>query len=70
MTLHALAADAVGISGFTDAFYKDLLVRFPPHNELPEKCNKDSPLGYYETNGLRPDVWFEPCEVWEIRGAE
>lgn len=37
---------------------------------MPEKCNKDTPLGYYETNGLRPDVWFEPCEVWEIRGAE
>jgi DNA ligase-1 len=47
-----------------------LLVRFPPHNEIPEKCNTDTTLGYYETNGLRPNVWFEPSEVWEIRGAE
>jgi DNA ligase-1 len=59
-----------GISGFTDAFYKDLIARYPPENAIPEKCNKDQPLGYYDTNGLRPDVWFEPSEVWEIRGAE
>ena len=62
-------ADIVGISGFTDQFYKDLLVRYPPEG-LPEKCSKTTPLGYYETNGLRPDVWFCPSEVWEIRGAE
>lgn len=24
----------------------------------------------YDTGGLLPDVWFEPCEVWEIRGAD
>lgn len=24
---------------------------------------------YYSTNE-RPDVWFEPTEVWEIRGAD
>lgn len=24
---------------------------------------------YYDT-GERPDVWFEPTEVWEIRGAD
>ena len=62
-------ADTVGISGFTDQFYKDLLVRYPPEG-LPEKCSKTTALGYYETNGLRPDVWFCPSEVWEIRGAE
>ena len=44
-------------------------MRFPPEG-MPEKCNKHQQLGYYETNGLRPDVWFEPSEVWEIRGAE
>ncbi|KAK4685691.1 DNA ligase 1, partial [Tremellales sp. Uapishka_1] len=59
----------VGISGFTDAFYKDLLVRYPPEGE-PEKCSKYNQLGYYETNGLRPDVWFCPSEVWELRGAD
>lgn len=58
-----------GISGFTDQFYKDLLVRYPPEGK-PEKCSKTTPLGYYDTNGLRPDVWFQPSEVWEIRGAE
>lgn len=58
------------MSGFTDAFYKDLIVRYPPENAIPEKCNKDTPLGYYDTNGLRPDVWFLPSEVWEMRGAE
>ncbi|ORY29532.1 hypothetical protein BCR39DRAFT_532000 [Naematelia encephala] len=66
----ALEAVCKCISGFTDQFYKDLLVRFPPENKLPEKCNKIQPLGYYETNGLRPDYWFEPSEVWEIRGAD
>jgi len=66
----ALEAVCKCISGFTDVFYKDLIARYPPHNALPEKCNTDQPLGYYETNGLRPTVWFEPSEVWEIRGAD
>jgi DNA ligase-1 len=56
------------VAGFTDAFYKDLSKRYPAEG-MPEKCSK-SPLGYYETNGLTPDFWFEPSEVWEIRGAE
>ena len=30
---------------------------------LPERRS------YYSTNE-RPDVWFEPTEVWEIRGAD
>lgn len=47
-----------------------MIARYPPENAIPEKCNKDEMLGYYETNGLRPDVWFSPDEVWEIRGAE
>ena len=59
-----------GISGFTDQFYKDLIKRYPPHNVNPEKCSTDSMFGYYETNGLRPSVWFSPDEVWELRGAE
>jgi DNA ligase-1 len=24
----------------------------------------------YDTGGYQPDVWFEPREVWEIRGAD
>lgn len=65
-----LANLTAGISGFTDQFYKDLTKRYPPHDELPEKCSTVSPLGFVDTNGLRPDVWFSPEEVWEIRGAE
>ncbi|KAK1927440.1 ATP-dependent DNA ligase [Papiliotrema laurentii] len=55
---------------FTDQFYKDLIKRYPPHNEIPEKCNTDTPLAYVHTGGLRPNVWFRPDEVWEIRGAD
>ncbi|WWD05838.1 hypothetical protein V865_003921 [Kwoniella europaea PYCC6329] len=65
----ALEAVCKCISGFSDQFYKDLLKRFPPEG-LPEKCNKTTPLGFYDTGGLRPDFWFLPCEVWEIRGAD
>ncbi|OCF32387.1 DNA ligase 1 [Kwoniella heveanensis BCC8398] len=65
----ALEAVCKCISGFSDAFYKDLLKRYPPEG-LPEKCNKTTPLGFVDTNGLIPDVWFEPSEVWEIRGAD
>ncbi|WWC60196.1 uncharacterized protein I303_102761 [Kwoniella dejecticola CBS 10117] len=65
----ALEAVCKCISGFSDQFYKDLLKRFPPEG-LPEKCNPHTQLGFYDTNGLRPDFWFEPSEVWEIRGAD
>ncbi|WWD16639.1 hypothetical protein CI109_101069 [Kwoniella shandongensis] len=65
----ALEAVCKCISGFTDAFYKDLIKRYPPEG-MPEHCSKTTMLGYYETNGLRPNVWFEPSEVWEIRGAD
>ncbi|KAK8861449.1 hypothetical protein IAR55_002268 [Kwoniella newhampshirensis] len=65
----ALEAVCKCISGFTDAFYKDLIKRYPPEG-MPEHCSKTTTLGYYETNGLRPNVWFEPSEVWEIRGAD
>ncbi|KAJ9092045.1 hypothetical protein QFC20_007476 [Naganishia adeliensis] len=65
----ALEAVCKCISGFSDAFYKDLLVRFPPEGS-PDKCRKSEPFTYVETGGLRPDLWFEPREVWEIRGAD
>jgi DNA ligase-1 len=67
----ALEAVCKCMSGFNDAFYKDLLVQYPPKGE-PDVCapGTDAPLGYVETGGLVPDVWFVPREVWEIRGAE
>lgn len=60
--------DVTGMSGFTDAFYKNLIARYPP--EGSDATSTDSPLGYVETGGLVPSIWFEPKEVWEIRGAE
>lgn len=56
------------MSGFSDAFYKDLTARYPPEGE-PEVANKHSALGYVESP-LVPDIWFLPREVWEIRGAD
>jgi ATP-dependent DNA ligase len=29
----------------------------------------EGPRPYYNTNE-RPSVWFEPTEVWELRGAD
>ncbi|KAI0344656.1 ATP-dependent DNA ligase [Trametopsis cervina] len=56
------------MSGFTDAFYKELRERYP---EDSETCSKASAWdAQIETGGLRPQVYFEPREVWEIRGAD
>ncbi|KAJ3037303.1 tRNA ligase [Rhizophlyctis rosea] len=33
----------------------------------------DRPRPYYrytDTPNLRPDVWFEPCQVWEVKAAD
>jgi len=53
------------ISGFTDQFYKDLNERYKKGSET---CS--SSLKTYVDSGLRPDVWWQPSEVWEIRGAD
>lgn len=57
------------MSGFSDAMYRCLtafygqeqseriLPRRPPHYD----CDEDA---------LRPDVWLDACQVWEVRGAE
>eukprot|EP00878_Enallax_costatus_P033108 GHUV01036495.1.p2 GENE.GHUV01036495.1~~GHUV01036495.1.p2 ORF type:complete len:110 (+),score=30.19 GHUV01036495.1:513-842(+) len=50
------------MSGFTDEFYAAATARLGA-TAIP------GPKPYYETLE-RPDVWFEPTEVWEIRGAD
>ncbi|TFK68666.1 DNA ligase [Pluteus cervinus] len=56
------------MSGFTDAFYKSLNERYSL-TESPGMCSK---ISQWEcsTGGYRPDVYFKPSEVWEIRGAD
>lgn len=53
------------ISGFTDKFYKENKERY---NE-ETGANLISRPGYVEYVG-RPDVWFEPQEVWEMAFAD
>lgn len=28
------------------------------------------PSDYHVAEGMRPDIWFRPSQVWEIKGAE
>ncbi|KIK99060.1 hypothetical protein PAXRUDRAFT_794423 [Paxillus rubicundulus Ve08.2h10] len=53
-------------TGFSDAFYKDLSSRYA---EDSDNCSRQ-PLWECETGGFKPDVYFRPHEVWEIRGAD
>jgi DNA ligase-1 len=48
-----------------EEFYKDLNERYPKDSET---CSK-LPFVDCET-GLRPDWYFKPNEVWEMRGAD
>ncbi|TPX59131.1 hypothetical protein PhCBS80983_g02663 [Powellomyces hirtus] len=55
------------MSGFSDAFYKSMKDRYSPESGklLP------GPKSYFTiSDSQRPDVWFLPSEVWEIRGAD
>ncbi|KAJ1017853.1 hypothetical protein NDA16_005169 [Ustilago loliicola] len=61
------------ISGFTDAFYKDLNVRYAEGSDtcVRSRWGEPSPFGIeLETGNLWPDVWWKPSEVWELRGAD
>ena len=46
-------------------------LRCPAALQATERCKQKiiERRAYYSTNE-RPDVWFEPTEVWEIRGAD
>lgn len=50
------------MSGFSDEFYAAATARLSA-TIIP------GPKPYYNT-GESPSVWFEPTEVWEIRGAD
>lgn len=65
-TTGALEAVTKCISGFTDKFYKDNKERY---NE-ETGANLIARPGYVEYTGGRPDVWFEPQEVWEMAFAD
>ena len=65
-TTGALQAVTKCISGFTDKFYKENKARY---NEDTGE-NLIARPGYVEYVGGRPDVWFEPQEVWEMAFAD
>ncbi|KAI5825701.1 hypothetical protein K523DRAFT_419833 [Schizophyllum commune Tattone D] len=56
------------MSGFTDVFYKALNDRYPL-TEQSETCSKQ-PLWGGDFGGFKPDVYFKPHEVWEVRAAD
>lgn len=61
------------ISGFTDAFYKANREFYDDGGEggsgEPRNTHARQP-GFVEYSGPRPDVWFEPQEVWEMAFAD
>ena len=55
------------ISGLPDALYLALNERYPKDSE---NCSSTAKLADVDSGGLRPDVWWRPSEVWEVRGAD
>ncbi|KAK4119098.1 DNA ligase I [Parathielavia appendiculata] len=59
------------MSGFTDAFYKANKEFYDNGDESGERRNTHAQKpGFIEYSGGVPDVWFEPCEVWEVAFAD
>ncbi|KAK4099112.1 ATP-dependent DNA ligase [Parathielavia hyrcaniae] len=59
------------MSGFTDAFYKANKEFYDDGEESGERRNTHAHKpGFVEYSGGVPDVWFEPCEVWEMAFAD
>jgi DNA ligase-1 len=52
------------MSGLTDATYTELTKFYQSEGRII-----DAPKSYVRTGETCP-IWFEPCQVWEIRGAE
>lgn len=61
------------ISGFTDAFYKANRAFYDDGevsgDGIPKNTRATQP-SFVEYAGPRPDVWFEPQEVWEMAFAD
>ncbi|MCJ1311403.1 hypothetical protein MMC25_005074 [Agyrium rufum] len=66
------------ISGFTDAFYKANKTKYSddvdedgnPVSNFVRSGGSGGKPGYVDYEGGRPDIWFEPSEVWEMAFAD
>ena len=70
--LHALtvlsALDPL-VQGFSDAFYKEQTAFYL--DETAVRASEQSKAYYVDAASAgHPDFWLEPCQVWEIRGAD
>ena len=54
------------MSGFSDEFYREATAFY----SCPEHQSAGKKAYYTAAPGMTPSVWFEPLEVWEIRGAD
>ncbi|RGP77353.1 DNA ligase 1 [Fusarium longipes] len=59
------------MSGFTDSFYKANRQFYDDGEESDEPKNtRTTQPSFVEYSGPRPDVWFEPQEIWEMAFAD
>ncbi|KAM0553944.1 hypothetical protein ACHAPJ_007295 [Fusarium lateritium] len=59
------------MSGFTDTFYKANRQFYDDGEESGESSNtRTTQPSFVEYSGPRPDIWFEPQEVWEMAFAD
>jgi ATP-dependent DNA ligase len=54
------------MSGFTDAFYRDMTAFFM----RPEVLLTEAEARRMYDTGESPPLWFRPLQVWEIKGAD
>lgn len=62
------------MSGFTDAFYKANRAFYDDgewsEGDSEPKNTRTTQPSFVEYSGPRPDIWFEPQEVWEMAFAD